>query len=196
MEGRERNKKTEGDELIREAREEHKERTDRRRDGGRQGEDRGKMQVGKWQRKMPRKMRKGRVSAKFWSYFANREAVTKSTERDWWMKQREKHSIVSSHCGASNIWRPASQTSDNAAGSLSRSLPVRGAVHMRSLRHYSYIMGCLNHWRCSTLINYLTAYIWLLTHLVNGLQQSMSDPIPQLERFTNYLAWDTCNIIT
>lgn len=47
MEGRERNKKTEGDELIREAREEHKERTDRRRDGGRQGEDRGKMQVGK-----------------------------------------------------------------------------------------------------------------------------------------------------
>lgn len=113
---------------------------------------------------------------------------------DGW--SRGKNTIVSSRCGASNIWRPASQTSDNAAGSLSRSLPVRGAVHMRSLRHYSYIMGCLNHWRCSTLINYLTAYIWLLTHLVNGLQQSMSDPIPQLERFTNYLAWDTCNIIT
>lgn len=33
--------------MIREAREEHKDGTDRRRDGGRQGEDRGKMQVGK-----------------------------------------------------------------------------------------------------------------------------------------------------
>lgn len=107
-----------------------------------------------------------------------------------------ENTIGSSHRGAPNIWRPASPASDNAAASSSRPPPVTGVVQTRSLMHYSYIMGCLNHWHCSILINYLTAYIWLLTHLVNGLQQSMSDPIPQLERFTNYLAGTTCNIIT
>lgn len=61
----------------------------------------------------------------------------------------------------------------------------RGFALLRSLGHYSYIMGCLNRWHCSILINYLTAYIWLLRHLVNGLQQGMSNPILQLERFTN-----------
>lgn len=103
------------------------------------------------------------------------------------VKSTSSPRLASPRYGAFNICRPASRTSENAAGRLSRSRQVREAVQPRSLRHYSYIMGCLNRWHCSILINYLTAYIWLLRHLVNGLQQGMSNPILQLERFTNFL---------
>lgn len=75
-------------------------------------------------------------------------------------------------------------------------LPLSEVVHPRSLSLYGYIMGCLNRWHCSILISHLTAYIWLLRHLVNGLQQRMSNPILQLERFTNFLTRETGNIIT
>lgn len=108
---------------------------------------------------------------------------------------REKHIVASPLHGALNIWLPASWMSEDAAGRLSRSPLLREAVQPGSLRRYSYIMGCLKHWHCSILINYLTAYIRLLRHLVNGLQQGMSNPILQLERFTNFLQ-EVCNIIT
>lgn len=83
--------------------------------------------------------------------------------------------------------RPASRTTGNASGGRAALLQSERLLSRGSLRHYSYIMGCLNRWHCSILINYLTAYIWLLRHLVNGLQQGMSNPILQLERFTNFL---------
>lgn len=132
-----------------------------------------------------KRLREGRIDGRdlAWNYLANPEEATKSTGKGWIQKVWEAHRI-------SDV-----QFLLGRRVTLLHAHMCTEVAQPRSPRHNSYIIGCLNHWHCSILINYLTAYISLLRHLVNGLQQGMSNPILQLDRFTNFLAGDTCNII-